>query len=83
MRLVSDMAWTLTPKHEVLSERAATMQLNRLGLSREELPLIAYRDAALQQLIEDGTEIKLDDVIRITRKSKTVGEAYYYRRVVA
>jgi len=77
------MAWTLTPKHEVLTERAATIQLNKIGLSRDELPLIAYRDAALQQLIEDGVEIKLNDVIRITRKSKTVGEAYYYRRVVA
>lgn len=83
MRLVSDMAWTLTPKHEVLTERAATVQLNKIGLTRDELPLIAYRDAALQQLIEDGVEIKLNDVIRITRKSKTVGEAYYYRRVVA
>ena len=81
--MVSDMAWTLTPKHEVLTERAATIQLNKIGLSRDELPLIAYRDAALQQLIEDGVEIKLNDVIRITRKSKTVGEAYYYRRVVA
>ena len=77
------MAWTLTPKHEVLTERAATIQLNKIGLTRDELPLIAYRDAALQQLIEDGVEIKLNDVIRITRKSKTVGEAYYYRRVVA
>lgn len=77
------MAWTLTPKHEVLTERAATVQLNKIGLTRDELPLIAYRDAALQQLIEDGVEIKLNDVIRITRKSKTVGEAYYYRRVVA
>lgn len=81
--MVSDMAWTLTPKHEVLTERAATVQLNKIGLTRDELPLIAYRDAALQQLIEDGVEIKLNDVIRITRKSKTVGEAYYYRRVVA
>ena len=77
------MTWTLTPKHEVLTERAATIQLNKIGLTRDELPLIAYRDAALQQLIEDGVEIKLNDVIRITRKSKTVGEAYYYRRVVA
>jgi len=82
LQAVSDMTWSLTPKHVILSDTAAKRVLKSLNISLSELPLIRYRDAAIQQLIEDGVDIKMDDVVQITRKSMTSGEVYYYRRVV-
>lgn len=73
----------LMPPHEVLSETAAKRQLKQLGIAKEKLPLLALSDAAVQKLIADGNDVKVGDVIRITRKSFTVSESYYYRQVVA
>ena len=76
------MQWTLTPLHEVLTERQATKALKDTQMSRERMPLLSYSDAAIQQLIAQGTEVKIGDIIRITRHSITSIEVFYYRRVV-
>ena len=77
------MQWTLTPLHEVLTERQANKALKDTQMTRERMPLLKYSDAAIQHLIEQGTEVKVGDIIRITRHSLTAAEVYYYRRVVS
>jgi len=76
------MEWTLTPPHEVLTDRQASKALREIQTTVERLPLLRFSDAAIQQLIAQGTGVKLGDIIRITRHSITSGEVYYYRRVV-
>lgn len=76
------MGFGLMPPHVLLSEAQAKRELKTLGINRENLPLIAYSDAAIQHLIDQGTTVSPGDVIKITRRSKTMGEAYYYRQVV-
>lgn len=77
------MEWTLTPLHEVLTERQANKALKDTQMARERMPLLKYSDAAIQNLISQGVEVKLGDIIRITRHSFTATEVYYYRRVIA
>ena len=77
------MEWTLTPLHEVLTERQANKALKDTQMTRERMPLLKYSDAAIQNLISQGTEVKVGNIIRITRHSFTATEVYYYRRVVA
>lgn len=77
------MTFGLMPLHEVLSEAAAKRELKQVGINREKLPLLSYSDAAVQALIKEGKSVSVGDVVRITRKSFTVGEAYYYRQVVS
>lgn len=77
------MEWTLTPLHEVLTERQVTKALKDTQMSRERMPLLKYSDAAIQSLIAQGTQVKVGDIIRITRHSLTATQVYYYRRVVA
>ena len=76
------MQWTLTPLHEVLTARQTAKVLRDTKMSMDRLPLLKYSDAAIQQLISQGAEVMIGDVIRITRQSLTTGVAYYYRRVV-
>jgi len=76
------MGFGLMPPHVLLSEAQAKRELKTLGIAKENLPLIAYSDAAIQHLIDQGATVSPGDVIKITRRSKTMGEAYYYRQVV-
>ena len=76
------MEWTLTPLHEVLTDRQAAKALRDTQMTIERMPLLSYSDAAIQALIEQGTEVKVGDIIRITRHSLTVQTVKYYRRVV-
>ncbi|MCE4601427.1 MAG: DNA-directed RNA polymerase subunit H [Desulfurococcales archaeon] len=68
----------LVPKHEVLSFEEATEVLRRLGIAPNRLPSISVNDPIVQLL-----GAKPGDIIRITRRSPTAGEAVYYRIVVA
>ena len=67
----------LVPKHEKLSEEEAEELIKNLNTNLKRLPRIALSDPAIR-----GLDAEKDDIIRITRKSQTVGEAYYYRVVV-
>ncbi|MCS7134102.1 MAG: DNA-directed RNA polymerase subunit H [Candidatus Caldarchaeum sp.] len=66
----------LVPKHEVLSEEEAEELLKRLGVSRDKIPYILPNDPMVKRL-----GAKAGDIIKITRKSLTAGEAVYYRVV--
>ena len=74
--------WAFTPKHEKLSASQAKKQLKDINVSLDELPLIRRTDPAILQLLEEGVTIEVDDVIKITRSSKTGGDVPYYRRVI-
>ena len=51
-------------------------------MTRENMPLLRYSDAALQRLIASGVTVKIGDIIKITRESFTTGTVFYYRRVI-
>lgn len=67
----------LVPKHEVLSAEEAVFVLENYGITKEEMPKIQSDDAAIKD-----RDVKVGDIIKITRKSQTAGEALYYRVVV-
>jgi len=64
-------------KHEVLSEEEARKVLEQYKVSTDELPRIKKGDPAIKDL-----EFKVGNIVKITRKSPTAGEALYYRLIV-
>jgi|TARA_B100001758_G_scaffold235006_1_gene234691 DNA-directed RNA polymerase subunit H (RpoH/RPB5) len=74
--------WKYSPKHEKLSASQAKKELKEISVSLDELPLIRRSDPAVRKLLDDGVDVKIDDVIKITRSSKTGGSVPYYRRVI-
>ena len=66
----------LTPKHEKLSEEEKAEIVKKYSLQGHELPRISSGDAALAKM-----DVKIGDVIRVTRKSQTAGETIFYRGV--
>jgi DNA-directed RNA polymerase subunit H len=67
----------LVPKHEKLSQAKAKELLGRYNIQPQQLPKIHVSDPAIAEL-----DVKVGDIIRVTRKSPTIGEAIYYRVVV-
>jgi len=67
----------LVPKHEILSEEEKQKLLEKFNISLKQLPKILVTDPCAKAL-----GAKPGDVIKITRKSPTAGEYYYYRVVV-
>ena len=67
---------TLTPKHTKLSEKEKAQLLERYHVTSKELPKILRTDAALREL-----ELKIGDVVKVTTKSATAGESFFYRVV--
>ncbi len=66
------------PKHEILNEKEAERLLKRFKLdSKMKLPKILSTDPVIKAI-----GAKKGDIIRITRKSMTAGEAEYYRVVI-
>lgn len=65
------------PKHEILTKQEAEEVLRKYNCKPTELPLIFVNDPAIV-----GLGVKPGDLIKITRKSPTSGEALYYRYVV-
>ena len=64
----------LTPKHSKLSEREKAQLLEKYHVTSKELPKIAKTDSAIKEL-----EPKVGDIIKITRKSPTAGQSFFYR----
>jgi len=64
------------PLHEILPKKEAKDLLESLGVTREQLPKIYVSDPVIKRM-----EAKEGDIIKITRKSRTAGEAVYYRAV--
>jgi len=67
----------LIPKHSKLSDSQKEKLLEKYNISIKELPRILKTDSAIISL-----DVKPGDVIKITRKSSTAGEAIFYRVVV-
>jgi len=67
----------LVPKHEILSEKEEKELLEKLGVTKEQLPKIKKDDPAVKAL-----GAKPGQIIKITRKSHTAGVSIYYRVVV-
>lgn len=66
----------MVPKHEILNQEQVEELFVNFKVSPQNLPVIFISDAALQ-----GLDVKMGDIIRITRKSATAGIATFYRRV--
>ena len=67
----------LVPKHAKISDKEKKELLEQYAISVEELPKILTKDAAVKPL-----NAKPGDVIKISRKSPTAGEAVFYRGVM-
>ncbi|MBN2331120.1 MAG: DNA-directed RNA polymerase subunit H [Candidatus Aenigmarchaeota archaeon] len=67
----------LVPKHEILSEGEKREVLKAFDATESQLPKIVVSDPVIQLI-----GARSGNVIRITRKSPTAGEAVYYRIVV-
>ena len=67
----------LVPKHEIITIEEAEQVLEKYHCKATELPLIFVSDPAIV-----GLGVKPGDMIKITRKSATAGESFYYRYVI-
>jgi DNA-directed RNA polymerase subunit H (RpoH/RPB5) len=67
----------LVPKHVKLSDKEKKDLFEKYVADLRDLPRIYKDDPALSSL-----DVKEGDVIRISRRSMTAGEALFYRRVV-
>ena len=67
----------LVPKHEIMIKKEAEEVLKTYNCRTTDLPLIFVNDPAII-----GLGVKPGDMIKITRKSATAGESFYYRYVV-
>ena len=65
------------PKHEIMTRNEAEEVLEKYHCKATDLPLIFVNDPAIV-----GLGVKPGDMIKITRKSATAGESFYYRYVV-
>ncbi|HDI73321.1 MAG: DNA-directed RNA polymerase subunit H [Candidatus Altiarchaeales archaeon] len=65
------------PKHEILKAEEAEKVLEFYKVTPDELPKIKRSDPALK-----GMKAEVGDIIKITRKSPTAGESFYYRVVI-
>jgi DNA-directed RNA polymerase subunit H len=67
----------LVPKHEILPKNEVDELLKRYKIQLHQLPLIKSSDPAAQAI-----GAKPGDVLKITRKSQTAGDAVVYRYVI-
>ena len=65
------------PKHEIMTRKEAEEVLEKYHCKATDLPLIFVTDPDII-----GIGVKPGDMIKITRKSATAGESFYYRYVV-
>ena len=67
----------LVPRHELLNEKEREEVLKKFGITLRQLPRVLVTDPMVINL-----NAKIGDVIQISRKSETAGEAFYYRVVI-
>lgn len=67
----------MVPKHELLGEKERDEVMKKFGITLRQLPRIVDSDPMVKIL-----NAKIGDVVKITRKSETAGEAEYYRVVI-
>jgi DNA-directed RNA polymerase subunit H len=66
----------LVPKHEIVTEEKIPELLEIIGTSLKSLPKIASDDPVVKEIMA-----KKGDVIRVSRKSPTAKESFYFRIV--
>jgi len=64
-------------EHSKLTKKEIQELLEKYNISLNELPKIVLTDPAITSL-----NVKLGDVIKITRDSPTAGKSIYYRAVI-
>ncbi|MBS3107399.1 DNA-directed RNA polymerase subunit H [Candidatus Woesearchaeota archaeon] len=69
-------AHTLVPKHEIVSKEEINKILERYNITIYQLPRILAEDPVVKVI-----NAKTGDIIKVTRKSPTIGESHYYRLV--
>lgn len=67
----------MVPKHEILSKKESEELLKKYGIAQEQLPKISEDDPVVQIV-----KAKRGNILKITRRSPTAGEAIYFRLVV-
>jgi len=75
--MADELSHDLVPKHEKITDSEKNALLERYHVSLLEIPKIAKSDMGIKHL-----DVKVGDVIKITRKSSTAGASEYYRVVV-
>ena len=65
------------PKHQIITKKEAEEVLEKYHSKPTDLTLIFANDPSIVEL-----GVKPGDMIKITRKSATAGESFYYRYVV-
>ncbi len=71
------MTHLFVPRHEILKKKEADEIMARYNARADQMPFISAIDPVMRSI-----SAQPGDLIRITRKSETSGEAYYYRYVV-
>ena len=67
----------MVPDHKIMSEEEVSALLTRYHVTTDQLPKIYHDYPAVKEI-----DAKVDDVIRIIRKSHTAGRAEAYRLVI-
>ena len=73
----SKLVHEFVPLHEKISQKEVEELFEYHNITMKELPKIRVNDPAIRHL-----DAKENDVIKITRKSKTSGESVFYRGVI-
>lgn len=66
------------PKHELVSGEDLEKLISEKNINPEKLPFIYISDPGIVHI-----DVKVGDVIKITRVNKKIGEVTYYRKVIA
>ncbi|MFQ6010705.1 MAG: DNA-directed RNA polymerase subunit H [Nitrososphaerales archaeon] len=65
------------PQHEILKKNDAEEIMARYNARPDQMPFISVNDPVIRSI-----SAQPGDLVRITRRSETSGEAFYYRYVV-
>ena len=76
-KVVNIMNHNLVPKHQVIKKEEVDALLKKYSIVKKQLPKIHKDDP-----VTVAIGAKEGDVIKVTRRSQTAGEAPYYRLVV-
>ncbi|MEM0158455.1 MAG: DNA-directed RNA polymerase subunit H [Thermoplasmataceae archaeon] len=73
----------LVPEHHVVQKEDEDKVLKEIGIAKDLLPKISRSDPAIKALEEIHGPLSDGTIIRIVRKSPTMGYSVYYRVVAS
>ncbi|MCL4438251.1 MAG: DNA-directed RNA polymerase subunit H [Thermoplasmataceae archaeon] len=73
----------LVPAHHVVKKEEEDKVLKELGIAKDLLPRISRSDPAIKALEEIHGPLEGGTIIKISRKSPTMGYSVYYRVVTS